>query len=176
MENNFTIENGSIKKMLLLVIASITLLLASVFSPFGVNSASAATTASKKYEYTTSYGNITFLHDEYYVGVSGNYTGKIEMLTYITVNEKGVTINKVTQSAKALYPLVISGEGTKIIYKNSNTYNQKAQSYAKFRASLFIKGLPVGHQDYELNTVFRVKKIDKVKKKVTFEVQNLTAN
>jgi len=141
--------------------------------PFGADSASAA---NGKGTYTVSYGQYTYQNNAYYVGVTGVYTGKITMNTYITVNEKGVTINKVTQSNEEVWPLVISNEGTSIIRKTSTNSKQKAISYANFNATLVSKFGPINGKDFELYTYFKVTKIDKAKKKVTYEVQNTDNN
>lgn len=162
------------KKTFLVLVMSLVLLIVPFFTTFGLSSASAQNASAT---HTFNYGQYTYVNNAYYVGLAGVYTGRITMTTYITVNEKGVAINKVTQSSQATWPLLIKDQGTSIIRKSSTKSTETAMSYSKFRASLFIPKVGnVNHKDYELNTSFKVTKIDKKKKKVAYVVTHSDNN
>ncbi|MBT2723030.1 hypothetical protein [Bacillus sp. ISL-46] len=163
--NNRTVNT---KRTILVIMFSVVFFMAALAIPLGAKPASAAPSGTL---YKTPYGTYSF-STSYDVSESGSGWATLKLNTFITVNDKGVTITKATQTYNTMYPYYVKNKGTSVPVKYSSTSTQSAYAYGKyevkFNPSSKIKK-PWTSID-QVTTSFKVKSIDKKNKIVWFYV------
>lgn len=161
------------KKLFSILIMSLVLLVVPIITPLGNSAASAAGTT-----YTLPYGERSIINQVNAGDIQNTPLpgwAKLNILTYVTLNDQGVTITKVTQGNSHAWPYSVVDKGTGIIRKTSSNISQTAHSYGKFYVGWnpTTRYVPIGlNRTWELHTYIKVKAINKTKRTVTFESEN----